>query len=132
MVWRTFTTFAVNHMQSLYKLRLGYLFPALKMRRVITCVAFHYFVRSAIFHFVQTSRFRNCGRLFSFSCLLSAKFKYTRIEQSSRMREIDERVRLFPLSIVFLTPLVELKYGKRVIPVKLHDDARGFGRYYQV
>ena len=35
--------------------------------------------------------------------------------------EIDERVRLFPLAIVFLTPFVELKYGKRKIPVKLHE-----------
>ena len=30
-----------------------------------------------------------------------AKFKCTRIEQSSRMGIIDERVRLFPLAIVF-------------------------------
>ena len=37
------------------------------------------------------------------------------------MGEIDERVRLFPLGIVFLTPFVELKYGKRKIPVKLHE-----------
>ena len=38
------------------------------------------------------------------------------------MGEIDERVRLFPLAIVFfLTPFVELKYGKRKIPVKLHE-----------
>ena len=51
----------------------------------------------------------------------SAKFKYTRIEQSSRMREIDERVRLVPLAIVFLTPFIELKYGKRMIPMKLHE-----------
>ena len=36
------------------------------------------------------------------------------------MGEIDERVRLFPLAI-FLTPFVELKYGKRKIPVKLHE-----------
>ena len=65
---------------------------------------------------------KNCGRrLFSFSYLRSVKFKYTRIEQSSRMGEIDERVRLFPLAIVFLTPFVELKYGKRKIPVKLHE-----------
>ena len=65
---------------------------------------------------------KNCGRgLFNFSCLRSAKFKYTRIEQSSQMGEIDERVRLFPLAIVFLTPFVELKYGKRKIPVKLHE-----------
>ena len=35
-----------------------------------------------------------CGRrLFSFSCLRSAKFKYTQIEQSSQMAEIDERMR---------------------------------------
>ena len=26
-----------------------------------------------------------------------------------------------PLAIVFLTPFVELKYGKRKIPVKLHE-----------
>ena len=65
---------------------------------------------------------KNCGRrLFSFSCLRSAKFRYTRMEQSSQMGEIDERVRLFPLAIVFLTPFVELKYGKRKIPVKLHE-----------
>ena len=37
------------------------------------------------------------------------------------MGDIDERVRLFPLSIVFLTPFVELNYGKRMIPVKLHE-----------
>ena len=38
------------------------------------------------------------------------------------MGEIDERVRLFPLAIVFfLTPFVEFKYGKRKIPVKLHE-----------
>ena len=61
---------------------------------------------------------KNRGRrLFSFSCLRSAKFKYTRIEQSSRMGEIDERVRLFPLAIVFLPPFVKLKYGKRMIPM---------------
>ena len=48
-----------------------------------------------------------------------AKFKYTRIEQSSRMGIIDKRVRLFSLAIVFLTPFVELKYG--MIPVKLHE-----------
>ena len=36
-------------------------------------------------------------------------FKHnTRIEQSSQMGEIDERVRLFPLATVFLTPFVEL------------------------
>ena len=65
---------------------------------------------------------KNCGRrLFIFSCLRSAKFRYTRMEQSSQMGEIDERVRLFPLAIVFLTPFVELKYGKRMIPMKLHE-----------
>ena len=38
------------------------------------------------------------------------------------MGEIDERVRLFPLAIVlFLTPFVELKYGKGMIPVNLHE-----------
>ena len=40
------------------------------------------------------------------------------------MGEIDERVRLFPLALVFvffLTPFVELKYGKRTIPMKLHE-----------
>ena len=39
------------------------------------------------------------------------------------MEEIDERVRLFPLTLVFffLTPFVELKYGKRMIPMKLHE-----------
>ena len=38
------------------------------------------------------------------------------------MGEIDERVRLFPLAIVFFsTPFFELKYGKRKIPVKLHE-----------
>ena len=37
------------------------------------------------------------------------------------MGETDERVRLFPLAIVFLTPFVELKYGKRNLPVKLHE-----------
>ena len=66
---------------------------------------------------------KNCGRrLFSLSCLRSAKFKYTRIEQLSRMGETDERVRLFPLAIVFLTTFVELKYGMMgaVIPVKLY------------
>ena len=69
---------------------------------------------------VNTKKF--CGRrLFSFSCLRSAKFKYTRIEQSSQMGEIDERMRLFPLAIVFLTPFVELKYGKRMIPMKLNE-----------
>ena len=65
---------------------------------------------------------KNCGRrLFSFPCLRSAKFKYTRIEHSSQMGEIDERMRLFPLAIVFLTPFIELKYGKRMIPMKLHE-----------
>ena len=49
------------------------------------------------------------------------KFKYTRIEQSSQMGEIDERMRLFPLATVFLTPFVELKYGKRMILMKLHE-----------
>ena len=44
---------------------------------------------------------------------------YTRIEQSSQMGENDERVRLFPLAIAFLPPFVELKYEKRVIPMKL-------------
>ena len=44
---------------------------------------------------------------------------YTRIEQSSQMGENDERVRLFPLAIVFLPPFVELKYEKRMIPMKL-------------
>ena len=35
-----------------------------------------------------------CGRrLFSFFVLRSAKFKYTRIEQSSQMGEINERMR---------------------------------------
>ena len=64
----------------------------------------------------------NCGRrLFSVSCLRSAKSRYTRIEQSSQMGEIDERMRLFPLTIVFLTPFVELKYGKRMISMKLHE-----------
>ena len=67
-------------------------------------------------------RKKNCGRrLFNFSCLRSAKSRYTRIEQSCQMGEIDERMRLFPLAIVFLTPFVELKYGKRKIPVKLHE-----------
>ena len=37
------------------------------------------------------------------------------------MGEIDERVLLLPLAIVFLTPFVELKYEKRIIPVKLHE-----------
>ena len=37
------------------------------------------------------------------------------------MEEIDECVRLFPLATVFLTPFVELKYGKRMIPMKLHE-----------
>ena len=37
------------------------------------------------------------------------------------MGEIDERMRLFPLAIAFLTPFVELKYGKRMIPMKLHE-----------
>ena len=38
------------------------------------------------------------------------------------MGEIDERVRLFLLAVVLLlTPFVELKYGKRMIPVKLHE-----------
>ena len=36
------------------------------------------------------------------------------------MREIDERMRLYPLANVFLTPFVELRYGKRMIPMKLH------------
>ena len=45
---------------------------------------------------------KNCGRrLFSFPCLRRAKFKHTRIEHSSQMGEIDERMRLFPLAIVF-------------------------------
>ena len=65
---------------------------------------------------------KNCGRrLFSFPCLRSAKFKETRIEQSSRMREIDERMRLLPLANVFLTPFVELRYGKRMIPMELRE-----------
>ena len=37
------------------------------------------------------------------------------------MGKIDERMRLFPLTIVFLTPFVELKYGKRMISMKLHE-----------
>ena len=37
------------------------------------------------------------------------------------MGEIDERMRLFPLAIVFLTPFVELNNGKRMIPMKLHE-----------
>ena len=37
------------------------------------------------------------------------------------MGEIDERMRLFPLAIVFFNSFVELKYGKRMIPVKLHE-----------
>ena len=37
------------------------------------------------------------------------------------MGEIDERMRLFPLTIVFLTPFVELKYGKRMISMKPHE-----------
>ena len=44
------------------------------------------------------------------------------IEHSSQMGEIDERMRLFPLAIdFFLTPFVELKYGKRMIPMKLYE-----------
>ena len=38
-----------------------------------------------------------------------------------KWEKIDERMRLFPLAIVFLTPFVELKYGKRMIPMKLHE-----------
>ena len=65
---------------------------------------------------------KNCGRsLFSFSCFRSAKFRYTQIQQSSQTGEIDERLRLFPLAIVFLTPLFELKQRKRMIPIKLHE-----------
>ena len=30
-------------------------------------------------------------------------------------------MRLFPLATVFLTPFVELKYGKSMIPMKLHE-----------
>ena len=37
------------------------------------------------------------------------------------MGEIDERMRLFPLAIAFLTPFAKLKYGKRMIPMKLHE-----------
>ena len=67
-------------------------------------------------------RKKNCGRrLFTVSCLRSAKSRYTRIEQSSQMGEIDERIQLFPLVIVLLTPFVELKYGKRMIPMKLNE-----------
>ena len=67
-------------------------------------------------------RKKNCGRrLFTFSCLRSAKSRYTRIEQSGQMGEIDERMRLFPLAIGFLTPFVELNYGKRMIPMKLNE-----------
>ena len=62
-----------------------------------------------------------CKTSETFGCNNKAKFKYTRIEQSSRMGEIDERVRLFPLAIVFFNSFVELKYGKRMIPVKLHE-----------
>ena len=59
---------------------------------------------------VNTKQF--CGRrLFSFSCLRSAKFKYTRIEQSSQIGEIDERMRLFPPAIVFFKSfrLIEIR-----------------------
>ena len=45
----------------------------------------------------------------------------TRIEQLSQMGENDKHVRLFPLAIVFLPPFVELKYEKRMIPMKVHE-----------
>ena len=66
---------------------------------------------------------KNCGRrLFSFSCLRSAKFKYTVLGLNNRV-EWEKLTRVcdyFHSLIVFLTPFVELKYGKRKIPVKLH------------
>ena len=37
------------------------------------------------------------------------------------MGERDEHVRLFSLAIVFLTPFVEFKYEKRMIPMKLRE-----------
>ena len=43
------------------------------------------------------------------------------------MGEIYKRVRLFPIAhcFFFLTSFVELKYGKRKIPVKLHELTTG-------
>ena len=47
---------------------------------------------------------KNRGRRsFSFSCLRSAKFKYTRIEQSSQMGEIDERMRPWASNWIYLS-----------------------------
>ena len=60
-------------------------------------------------------------RLFSFSCSRSAKFRYTRIKQSSQMGESDKRVRLLSFASVFLPPFIELKYEKRMIPMNLHE-----------
>ena len=57
-----------------------------------------------------------------------------RIEQSSRMGEIDERVRLFPLAIVFLNSFrwIEIRKEKDTRKNTWINDARGFGRYHQV
>ena len=58
----------------------------------------------------------------------------TRIEQSSQMGEIDERVRLFPLAIVFFNSFrwIEIRKEKDTRKTTWINDARGFGRYYQV
>ena len=63
-----------------------------------------------------------------------AKFKYTRIEQSSRMGEIDERARLFPLAIVFFNsfPWIEIRKENDTRKTTWINDTRGFGRYNQV
>ena len=63
-----------------------------------------------------------------------AKFKYTRIEQSSRMGEIDERARLFPLAIVFFNsfPWIEIRKENDTRKTTWINDTRGFGIYNQV
>ena len=50
--------------------------------------------------------------IFSFSCLRSAKFKYTRIEQSSQMGEIDERMRQWASNWIYLSPVSKQYRGK--------------------
>ena len=58
---------------------------------------------------------------------------YTRIEQSSQMGENDERVRLFPLAIVFFTSFrwVEIRKENDTHETTRINDVGGFGRYYQ-
>ena len=50
------------------------------------------------------------------------------------MGEIDERVRLFPLAIVFFNffRLIEIRKENDTRKTTWVNDARGFGLYYQV